>query len=511
MVSDNTNNTSIQAFFALTRAHTLSRQTLSFNHDGDGFTSQEVREAVRSEQVSVWHPTGEYSNVNIGEVTPGPGRVTFMGRVANIYDIMHTPKSEKAAKGGLKICVKDSTAAITVRLWYATAPVQVRLGSLVSVWAAHVSNGENGGFSSHPAPYFVSIFPERDHSCYFRIHNNNDDRQILRTPLGLLTNRPLSSLMTLQNFIDGGYDVHDARILVVVKSIGARKTLTRQDGTKTSSVMVRVHDDTANATLGLYGTSSMSPFALNEPFNDADRPFEGDTSSHPWRPDQTVLMLQSSGWSLGRGLFLKLQSSTIVDTDPEVTDAHWLRKWAVRKKSREAINPPFPNGVFDLDALKHGMVRALFTIAELDDFARAAPNETFKGYLSVLLVELRLVEHFRRKSLMSGECCNIPVYANATESVCKGCDKHFCLRLNPKIIGRVVDETAHISTGKLSFSDQAWGELLGRAPADLLKLGKEDITSLADRLLFNRVTLLFGWSNDDGNAGGRIWVLGVRS
>jgi hypothetical protein len=29
--------------------------------------------------------------------------------------------------------------------------------------------------------------------------------------------------MTLQNFVDGGYDVVDAKILVVVKSIGAKK------------------------------------------------------------------------------------------------------------------------------------------------------------------------------------------------------------------------------------------------------------------------------------------------
>jgi hypothetical protein len=29
--------------------------------------------------------------------------------------------------------------------------------------------------------------------------------------------------MTLQNFIDGGYDVVDAKILVVVKSIGVKK------------------------------------------------------------------------------------------------------------------------------------------------------------------------------------------------------------------------------------------------------------------------------------------------
>jgi hypothetical protein len=33
----------------------------------------------------------------------------------------------------------------------------------------------------------------------------------------------MADLMTLQNFVDGGYDVLGARILVVVKSLGQRK------------------------------------------------------------------------------------------------------------------------------------------------------------------------------------------------------------------------------------------------------------------------------------------------
>ena len=33
----------------------------------------------------------------------------------------------------------------------------------------------------------------------------------------------MSDLMTLQNFIEGGYDVVGAKILVVVKSLGQRK------------------------------------------------------------------------------------------------------------------------------------------------------------------------------------------------------------------------------------------------------------------------------------------------
>lgn len=54
------------------------------------------------------------------------------------------------------------------------------------------------------------------------IHDNSDDGRY-RTPLDYTEGVPLDGLMTLQNFIDGGYDVTDARIVVVVKSIGSKK------------------------------------------------------------------------------------------------------------------------------------------------------------------------------------------------------------------------------------------------------------------------------------------------
>lgn len=139
---------------------------------------------------------------------------------------------------------------VQVRLWYATRLPSLRLGSLVSVWTNHsmtpshrsvrlllpmltftVSNGENGSLSSASAPLFASIFPERDRSCHFMVHENSDDGQMLSRPLGYREGRPLNGLMTLQNFVDGGYDVLDAKILVVVKSIGAKKTGKLPSGT----------------------------------------------------------------------------------------------------------------------------------------------------------------------------------------------------------------------------------------------------------------------------------------
>lgn len=56
------------------------------------------------------------------------------------------------------------------------------------------------------------------------VHENSDDGQMLKRPLGYRRGLPLSGVMTLQNSQDGGYDVVDAKVLVVVKSVGAKKT-----------------------------------------------------------------------------------------------------------------------------------------------------------------------------------------------------------------------------------------------------------------------------------------------
>ena len=86
-----------------------------------------------------------------------------------------------------------------------------------------VSNGDNGTLSSTAAPLFVTLFPERDSTCHLMLHQNSDDGKLCNKPLGYRAGQPLCGLMTLQNFLDGGYDVIDAKILVVVKSIGAKK------------------------------------------------------------------------------------------------------------------------------------------------------------------------------------------------------------------------------------------------------------------------------------------------
>ena len=100
---------------------------------------------------------------------------------------------------------------------------QLQLGQLITVWTIHISNGEHGQLACSVAPFFTSIFPEHDHSCHLRIHEATYDERACRTPLGYRDGHDLGGLMTLKNYIDGGYDVTDCRIIACVKSIGAKK------------------------------------------------------------------------------------------------------------------------------------------------------------------------------------------------------------------------------------------------------------------------------------------------
>ena len=86
---------------------------------------------------------------------------------------------------------------------------------------------------------------------------------------------------------------------------------------------------------------------------------------------------------------------------------------------------------------------------------------------------------------------------------CRTCEKNVELRLNPRIVGLLIDETGSIACGKLIWSEEAWWQLLGRCPEELLALNKDQIAYLEQRILFLRMTILFGWNSGVG----RITVL----
>ncbi|KAF2873590.1 hypothetical protein BDV95DRAFT_540811 [Massariosphaeria phaeospora] len=462
-------NASIQSYF--------SSSPSKASAPGDGFTSEEV-DAVLHPPSAQWTPTQDYEEVSIGAIDAGPRNLTFMGRIVNYHDNVKPSKRPQAAQGCLKLMVADDTGAVTVRLWYAKALYQVRLGQLVTVWTVHVSHGEQASLAPSVAPLFTSIFPERERSCYFMVHENSDDGTMFKRPFGCRDKQALPGLMTLKSFTNGGYDVEECKLLVCAKSIGARKKFTNKNGTTSDLMSILVFDDTAEASLTLYGSIC--------------------TSASSWQPSSTILLLSHPGWRIDRLAKLSLTANTRVDIDPDIADARWLRALAHRLNKKEHVNPSFPTAVFDTATAETAPVRILYTLAELDACARTNPAEPFTGYLSVVLTQLHIVSAAKRNMLLSSSCCGLPVFANAATAPCKQCDAPLALRINPRILGAVVDETGQIGCGKLVLSDAAWLQLLGRTAEQLVATDVNVLEYLEQRLLFLRVSLGFGVWIEDG-------------
>lgn len=174
-----------------------------------------------------WQPTLDYQEVSISSLQPGPQNVTLMGRIVNLYDAPKPSNRPKTAQGFVKIMVADDTGAMTVRLWYADIKwgVQLKLGMLVSIWTVHISHGssESVGLAPKSAPLFTSMFPEGEKHCHFMAHERSDNGTMFKQPFKVGSSR-MPVLMTLQQFLGGGFHVDECKLMVCVKNIGARKT-----------------------------------------------------------------------------------------------------------------------------------------------------------------------------------------------------------------------------------------------------------------------------------------------
>jgi hypothetical protein len=225
-------SSSIQSYF-----------TPSPTKNNDGFTAAEVQSTLQpagGSALNAWtvcttglpsnylylprQPTLDYDEADLGSLEPGPRNLSLMGRVVNFYDVVKPSKRHKAAQGYVKIMLADDTGVLTVRLWYANAEYRLRLGQLITVWTVHVSNSsEHNALAPDSAPLFTTIFPEGERHCHFMVHENSDDGTQFKRPFNCKDPRAPLGLMTLRSFTDGGYDVDEPKLLVCVKSIGARK------------------------------------------------------------------------------------------------------------------------------------------------------------------------------------------------------------------------------------------------------------------------------------------------
>ncbi|MCJ1286437.1 hypothetical protein MMC26_005782 [Xylographa opegraphella] len=449
----------------------------------DGFSEDEVQRTLHP-TLHRWNPRNEYEDSEISSLVPGPGCRALQGRVVNFYQQQTPSKKPQAARGCLKVVVKDDTGTLMVRLkdvltskvrlWYAKVDYKLRLGQLVSVWTPHISTSDLGSLTSRGTSLVTSIFPERDNSCYFMVQDNSDSGALCKTPLGYVDGKQLASLMTLKSFVDGGHEVDNGKILVCVKSIGGRKKLTDKKGNPIEKVDVNVFDDTFQATLTLWNHVT--------------------DSATSWRASHTVLLITSAVFRDGGRPGISMSSTTQVEVDPQMRDAEWLRAFAQRLIKKDHVNHPFPEDVFDVETAATAQHRILFSIADIDEFVRASPSEIYTGYLNVLVTELSITRLHQRNMLCCTECCGVPLYANAPTAICKQCETDTPLRLNPRLIGTLLDETGSLAAGKLIWSEHAWEQLLGRTVAELVGSSAHALRYLEQRILFLRVTLLFGWS-----------------
>ncbi|KAI4932948.1 hypothetical protein J4E85_003351 [Alternaria conjuncta] len=457
-------------------------------------SSPQGRYNARLRQERPEKPTLDYEEADLDTLEPGPCNLTLMGRVVYFNDQSKPSRSHKGAQGCIKILLADDTGVLTVRLWYANTQYKLKLGQLLSVWTVHISNSsEYNSLAPNTAPLFTTIFPEGERHCHVMVHENSDDGTRFKRPYSVRDNRVLPGLMTLKTFTDGGYDIEEPKLLVCVKSIGARKKYINRNSTTSELITLGIFDDTSDGLLTLY--SSMCD------------------SASLFVPSETVLLISNPGWRIDKMAKLTISGNSRVDIDPDMGDARRLRALAQRLTKKEHVNPPFPIADDVVDDFENAAVRALYTLADVDDVARSLSSkrsrETIAGYLSVIITELNIVTPFKRNMLMSNECCGIPIFANSTQVICKQCEKLVELRINPRILGPLLDETGQISSGKLILSDAAWTQLLGRSPEQLVDTRLDVLRYLEQRLLFLRISMGFALRLEDEI--GRLAVWCVKS
>lgn len=270
------------------------------------------------------------------------------------------------------------------------------IGQLVTVWASWAgaaSNAQQGGIPF--VTLYTPINPTDVGTKQFIqfVPETPTTQNQCRVPLEYDSNghnpKPLPGLMTLGQYLKTGHDTRGSRIIVCVKSIGSRKRIMVHDHTREAELLeVTVWDDTASCVLTLWEDKA--------------------ASADLWKPNGTILLLTSPKFITSRQnnpasspAGIGLSYNTLVDVDPDFADADWLRNWVKDTVKKESIYIPFPKDVWNAQEAIHGPLRPLFTLAEVDDFARCDPSTDFTGKLSLTILGMGLLELHRRKML----CC----------------------------------------------------------------------------------------------------------
>ena len=216
--------------------------------------------------------------------------------------------------------------------------------------------------------FYANLFPGRVTSDHIVIHNKASTDTVCRTPLGYRQGHPLVGLMTLASYTTSGYDgVVGAKILVCVKSIGARKRVPNKHGGETELAEVWLLDHTGEVQWTVW--------------------CDLIDSVKEWQPGKTILLISNPGYKVnytGKGN-IGTMKETFIDVDPDFADAEWLRKYAQGRTKKESMRQDFPEGIWDVEAAEYGANVILFTLADLDQWCVTSNLSrihltTIKGY-----------------------------------------------------------------------------------------------------------------------------------
>ncbi|KAA8912487.1 hypothetical protein FN846DRAFT_933308 [Sphaerosporella brunnea] len=432
-----------------------------------------------------------YKQVKIGQIQPGPGRITFTGRVANYREVEKNSKLATAAKILLRMALMDETGSIDIKFWL-TRPLaathRVKLGALATVHTTFVSALSSEESESSAAKFMISV-SDTDKSANVEFLADSDENWAdFRVPIGMDEEGKLEKLMPLKCFVETGSDTPGHRLMVCVKWKGAKKTIPKKDGGTVEKRDIGVFDDSMEGTLTLWGSMV--------------------STADTWEISKTVLLLASPSLKLWRrDVQLTCGPATLVCVDPIHRDTQWLRTYAQKLLRKPDICAPFPYDEFDWKAALYGEQRMKFTFGDIDKYSRnidayvnQLPAGQCVGWLNVVITEINVSSLYRRNMLLCGSCCGFTVFTNELSPGCRKCDQPIeSMRPNPNIVGRISDETGCVSGGSMIWSEQAWESLLGRNVKELSENTSPEVLRYFDEFfLFMRINLAFGWDPEIG-------------
>ncbi|RPA81919.1 hypothetical protein BJ508DRAFT_325941 [Ascobolus immersus RN42] len=429
-----------------------------------------------------WKPPHSitYIPTPISQLRLGISPLVLTGRIANLSSYPTTSQKPQAAKFSLRLTISDGTGAVEVKLWHSTPlPGQdvpeeegkkkkrnlipkpekekpgwcLKLGMRVVVYTTSVAALEAEKQAAGTVPFQV-ILTEWDEACrivvYRSAHESVELKRALRLPIGAEPRKKELLGLTRLAEVTAGAEI---RVLVCVRSVGALKRVTLKGGSVKEKVEVGVFDESVSGGgkvlfLTLWGVLAFS--------------------ASGWVPNETVLLLTNPTITDWKGTKqLAVGKKTLVDVDPDLRDSIWLREFAKKQLKSQAVGTLFPGDeVFEWERELAGQ-KVLYTLADIDEFAREHPSGQCIGFLSLIIVKMNLVSLYKKNMLFNGTHCTLAHYSNQPTHPCKQCDTSIPLILNTHIFETLSDETGSIRSGKLLVSDKAWTSFFAVEPAKL--------------------------------------------